>query len=133
VLLTTPLSNRQIIDGKAEGALQRNLPFLVQLLVLYLALLPSCPTSIDAGELFVFGVIGLAGTTVFLLGVGLYVSMRVGSTAAAVVWTLSLYFVPRLLYWSALGSSILMSGARGGTKLVGFVILSAMPRPSMSA
>jgi len=129
VLLTTPLSNRQIIDGKAEGALQRNLPFLVQLLVLYLALLPSCPTSIDAGELFVFGVIGLAGTTVFLLGVGLYVSMRVGSTAAAVVWTLSLYFVPRLLYWSALGSSILMSGARGGTKLVGFVILSAMPAP----
>jgi hypothetical protein len=75
----------------------------------------------------VFAAISVAGTIEFLLGMGLFVSMRVATTTAAVVWTLSLYFIPRFLFWSALGARVLASGVSFEAEITGVFGLSAMP------
>lgn len=82
ILLTTPLSDWQIIIGKAVGALRKCIPFWLFL----------------AGHLIIFTLLGyihpaaivhlgliIAGLLVFLNGSGLYFSSRFRHTTAAVV------------------------------------------------
>jgi len=127
ILLTAPLSNKRIVEDKATGAVRRNLPLLVRLSALYLSMLPFCPNSTDPGVPIVFPMINLAGTIVFVLGVGLYVSMRLRTTAAAVVWTLSLYYVPKFLFWSAVGPPFFVAGMRTEEKIAAAFVLSVLP------
>ena len=127
ILLTTPLSNKRIVEGKATGAFWRNLPLLVQLSALYLMMFVFCPSSTDPGVILIFPVANLAATILFVLGVGLYVSMRLRTTSAAVVWTLSLYYVPKFLFWSALGPSFVTAGLSIEDKIGTSFVLSVLP------
>ena len=101
ILLTTPLENRQIIKGKAMGLFRRNLPLLAPLPVLYALGIVIAPASGGAvqGYLFsvVIGAVGLIGTTVFLLGVGLYLSARLRKTATAVAATFLVFLGSKFL------------------------------------
>jgi len=78
LLLTTTVSDWEILVGKVVGVLRRSLPVWVMLLV-YL---------IPFGGIAAFGVLGVIvlviGTIVFLCGTGLYVSSRLRRTSAAV-------------------------------------------------
>ena len=78
LLLTTTLSDWEILFGKVVGVLRRSLPVWVMLFV-YL---------IPFGGIIAFGVLSAVvvaiGTIVFLCGTGLYVSSRLRRTSAAV-------------------------------------------------
>ena len=102
LLLTTTVSDWEILFGKVVGVLRRSLPVWVMLLV-YL---------IPFGGIVAFGVSGVVvlaiGTTVFLCGTGLYVSSRLRRTSAAVaanfvlagsVWSV-LHFLLALYGWA---------------------------------
>lgn len=95
ILLATPLEAREIIWGKAIGALRRNLPLLAPLPLLYLFAFiggPVAERSPWPPALAACVLLGsLAITTVFVLGAGLYFSVRLKTTAAATVTTLIVY------------------------------------------
>ncbi|MHC4074293.1 MAG: ABC transporter permease subunit [Planctomycetota bacterium] len=78
LLLTTTVSDWEIIFGKLVGVMRRSLPVWVMLMV-YL---------IPFWSILAFGVLDVAvlviGTTVFLCGTGFYVSSRLRRTSAAV-------------------------------------------------
>jgi len=113
ILLMTPLDNREIVRGKVVGVFRWNLCLLIPLCVLYLlGYVLSPPTAGDLIRLAVSVgslVFGLAGSIVFLLGLGMYLSVRLKTTAAAVAATLGIYIAPKffccgglspLLFWS---------------------------------
>jgi ABC-2 type transport system permease protein len=102
LLLTTTVSDWEILFSKVVGVLRRSLPVWVMLLV-YL---------VPFGGIVAFGVLGVVvlviGTTVFLCGTGLYVSSRLrrASTAVAAnfvlagsVWS-ALHFLLALYGWA---------------------------------
>lgn len=95
ILLATPLEAREIIWGKAVGAFRRNLPLLAPLPLLYLFTFvwgPAEGRSPWPSALAACVLVGsLAISTVFLLGAGLYFSVRLKTTTAAVVTTLIAY------------------------------------------
>ncbi len=95
ILLATPLEGREIIWGKAIGAFRRNLPLLAPLPVLYLFTFIWGPAEGRSPWASAFAACVLLGTlaisTVFLLGAGLYFSVRLKTTTAAVVTTLIAY------------------------------------------
>jgi len=95
ILLTTPLENRQIIKGKAMGLFRRSLPLLAPLPILYALGVLIAPASGGAIQVYLFSLliaaVGLAGTTIFLLGVGLYLSARLRKTTTAVAATFLLF------------------------------------------
>lgn len=95
ILLATPLEAREIIWGKAVGAFRRNLPLLAPLPLLYLFAFiggPVAERSPWPPALAACVLLGsLAITTVFVLGAGLYFSVRLKTTAAATVTTLIVY------------------------------------------
>ncbi len=78
LLLTTTVSDWEIVFGKFAGVLRRSLPVWVMLIV-YL---------IPFWGILAFGILDVAalviGTTVFLYGTGLYASSRLRRTSAAV-------------------------------------------------
>jgi ABC-type transport system involved in multi-copper enzyme maturation permease subunit len=126
ILLTTPLSNRQIIEGKARGALRQNLFLLVLLLGLHLPIVVLGPAGQPAVIFLV--VLSLAAMVLFLLGVGLYLSTRLRTTTGAVAATLGLYFVPNLFCCGGFGSALLLSAgvaAHGG--LAALFVISVIP------
>jgi ABC-type transport system involved in multi-copper enzyme maturation permease subunit len=127
LLLATPLSNRQIVKSKITGVFRRNQPWLVWLCILYSLVFLLSPVSGNVDSLIAYAVICLPTTIVFLLGVGLYLSMRLKTTTAAVVWTLGLYFVPRFIFWSIFGSAVLVSGSRIEHKIAAVFALSTLP------
>lgn len=111
ILLTTPLSDDQIVKGKVRGALRRNLPFLAGLLGLYLLAVLISP--LDACEIILIAGISLIGMVFFLLGMGVYLSMRLKTTAAAVVATLGVYFVPKFFCCGGFPLMFLFGGMTG--------------------
>ncbi|MBN2129546.1 MAG: ABC transporter permease subunit [Sedimentisphaerales bacterium] len=113
ILLMTPLDNREIVRGKVVGVFRWNLCLLIPLCVLYLLGYVLSPPiagnlihlAVSLGSL----VFGLTGSILFLLGLGLYLSVRLKTTVAAVASTLGLYIAPKLfccgglsplLFWS---------------------------------
>jgi ABC-type transport system involved in multi-copper enzyme maturation permease subunit len=96
VLLATPLEDREIVNGKALAALYRSLPLLVP--VPLLCLLASWSDAASrTGTLESVGEAGLhllslAALVLFVLGLGLYFSVRLKTTAAAVVTTVAVCF-----------------------------------------
>jgi ABC-type transport system involved in multi-copper enzyme maturation permease subunit len=130
ILLATPLEDREIVKGKAVAALRKNLALLVPLFLLYLLipLVNSFWAYPPRSVVWLFSTyVSLAGTIVFLLGVGLYLSTRLKSTTGAVVSTLALYFVPRLLFcgtplpWFLLTESRMFSRSTGAMWIMTFV------------
>lgn len=92
LLLTTAVSDWDIVWGKFVGVLRRSLPLWVMLLVY---LIPFCGI-LEFGLLDVLGLV--IGTTVFLSGTGFYVSTRLRRTSGAVAAN----FVLAALVWSVL-------------------------------
>ena len=130
ILLATPLENREIVRGKAVAALHRNLALLLPLSVLYLLVPFMGPAFMSIVQSFFYLLsiyVNLAGATVFLLGLGLYLSARLRTTAAAVVGTLALYFVPKFLLshllapWFVLRGPRVLPGVRGAMLALAFV------------
>jgi ABC-type transport system involved in multi-copper enzyme maturation permease subunit len=129
ILLATPLENSEIVKGKAVAALRRNVALLLPLSVLYVLvpLLGPGFMSIVQSFLYLLSIyVSLAGATVFLLGLGLYLSTRLKTTAAAVVATLALYFVPKFLSshllvpWFVLKGPNVLPGVRGAMLAMAF-------------
>ncbi len=116
ILLTTPLSDEEIIKGKLNAAFRRNLPLLIPLSVLYVLAALLGPTYKLGPLLVVLSVgVGLVGSVVFLLGVGVYLSTRLKTTAGAVASTFALYLVPKLFCCGVPGPLFLLSpGSTGG-------------------
>jgi ABC-2 type transport system permease protein len=112
ILLTTPLSDEEIVKGKVIAALRRNLPLLIPLLAFYLLVFVFGRSG--ARDLLGFAlsmgllVISLTGTVVFLLGSGLYFSVRLKTTAAAVASTFVAYLVPNFFCPGAITPVFLM-------------------------
>jgi hypothetical protein len=131
LLLTTPLDDAEIVKSKASAALRRNAGLLVLLLPLYLVLALQGPGQSFPGLIFsTYG--GVAGTVVFLLGVGLYLSTRLKTTAGAVVGTLGLYLAPKLFFCGGAGPWLLLAargplGAFQGPVTVTLVAVSLIP------
>jgi ABC-type transport system involved in multi-copper enzyme maturation permease subunit len=102
ILLTAPLDDGAIVRGKARAALRRNLLFLAAVLVLYLlAFQFGRPGEQDLSHLLqIVGVPAahLLGTTLFLIGGGLYAGVRCRTTTAALAWTLGIYFLSKLAF-----------------------------------
>jgi ABC-type transport system involved in multi-copper enzyme maturation permease subunit len=97
VLLATPLAEEEIVRGKAFAAFRRNLPLLVPLSALYVLAAVLGPTYTFNRLSFLVSIgVGLAASVVFLLGVGVYLSTRLKTTAGAVASTLGVYFAPKL-------------------------------------
>ena len=111
ILLATPLENAEIVKGKAFAALRRNAWLLAPLMVLYLVVALDGPAQ-GFPRLVLPAYAGLAGTVVFLLGLGLYLSTRLKTTTGAVIGTLGLYFVPKLFFCGISGPWLLLA-ARG--------------------
>ena len=111
ILLATPLDDGEIIQGKARGALRRNLSLLIPLLALYLlAFLFGRPGERDLPHLALcvgLPVVNLLGTVLFLLGVGLYAGTKCRTTAGAAVLVFGTYFGLVLV------SSLLPTGVLG--------------------
>jgi len=115
VLLTTPLDSKEILRDKALGLFRRNLPLLMPLPVLYLlALLPDPSQQMGFWQVVVIGGLmtaGLVSTAGFLLGMGLYFSIRFRTTAAANVATLIAYVFSLFLFGGSLGPLLFLLAA----------------------
>ncbi|MEN6336721.1 MAG: ABC transporter permease subunit [Phycisphaerales bacterium] len=113
ILLATPLEAREIIRGKAVGAFRRNLPVLAPLPPLYLfgfvwspvversSWSPALATCVLVG--------GLAISTVFMLGTGLYFSIRLKTTAAATVTTLIVYVGSKFVLYGFVSPAVALT------------------------
>jgi ABC-type transport system involved in multi-copper enzyme maturation permease subunit len=119
ILLTTPLEDRDIVKGKAFGVLRRNLLLLVPLPLLYLLLTFTMPRGGTGPALLAFSlggvVMGLMGAVVSLLGLGLYMSVRLKTTTAAVAATLGIYFGLKLFCYGAFSALFMGLGAAART------------------
>jgi len=95
ILLTTPLDDKAIVRGKAVAAFRGNMKLLLLLMLLYTALFVVLMLS--SGMAFYFFLyifmyaLDLACTAVFVIGVGLYLGVRMKSTNAAVAATVGMY------------------------------------------
>lgn len=114
ILLATPLEAREIIWGKAVGAFRRNLPLLAPLPLLYLFAFvwgPVAERSPWPSALAACVLVGsLAITTVFVLGAGLYFSVRLKTTTtAAVVTTLIAYVGSKFVLYGFAGPVVALT------------------------
>ncbi|GAI87624.1 unnamed protein product, partial [marine sediment metagenome] len=95
ILLATPLDDKEIVRGKAIAAFRRNVPLLLLLIllqvVLYLGIFLFAGMTFFSVFYVIIYVIGLAGTVVFVIGLGLYFGVRLKSTNAAVASTVGIY------------------------------------------
>jgi ABC-type transport system involved in multi-copper enzyme maturation permease subunit len=121
ILLATPLSDHEIVKGKLIAAFRRNVPLLIPLAGLYLFAALVAPPRYELGGLvLVLSVaVSLLGSVVFLLGVGMYLSTRLKTTAGAVASTLALYFVPKLFCCGVPGPLFLLAPAGSGASFNG--------------
>lgn len=95
ILLSTPLSDWQILLGKAIGTFRRCLPVWI-FLILHMVLFTALRTIHPAAMPIMAGII--IWVVVFLSGSGLYFSVRCKKTSAAVISNLALI----LLIWGIL-------------------------------
>jgi len=103
ILLATPLTDIEIVRGKAIAAFRRNMP----LLLLYIGLF--CLSCINFSNLnrsdtlvytlstLVLGTCNVVGSVLFVIGTGLYFGARLKTTTVAVAATTGLYFVMKYL------------------------------------
>jgi ABC-type transport system involved in multi-copper enzyme maturation permease subunit len=108
ILLTTPLDDKQIIWGKGIAVFRRNIPLLLLWLVLYCFCYLSIAVENPMIILYAILVpIGLASSILFVIGMGLYFSVRLKSTTTAVALTVGVYIA--LAYFCCCGFSPLTS------------------------
>ena len=95
ILLATPLDDWEIVRDKGIAAIRRNLPMLFLIVLLLLSFCLTTTLSESGPEspmLYVIGcAVTLAGSAVFVIGLGLYCSARMKRTSAAVAVTLGAY------------------------------------------
>ena len=139
ILLTTPLEDGEIIRGKAIGVFRRTLFLLVPLPILYGLMFLLGPSTQQAPiYLVAWGglvVLSLAGTALFLLGTGLYFSVRLKTTTAAVVATFAVYVAPKFLFCGflsplfAVSTGMLgaMTGQASNAAMWGILVLGIAP------
>ncbi len=117
ILLTVPLDNGAIMQGKALGLLRRNLPLLVPvpfLGVLACTLMPTGRILTPAVLTYVLSVEASAvGSVMLLMGLGLCLSVYLKTTTPAVVATFVAYVAFRFLI-GILAGILFMVAARCG-------------------
>jgi ABC-2 type transport system permease protein len=128
ILLTIPYEDAIIIKHKAIGILRRNLPWLVPVPLLgLLAYLLTGPGDGRTRSLLaiVWFEVGLAGSIMFLIGLGLCLSAYFKTTTPAVVLTFGLFFGSKVFVGLFLGPLSLVSVRAfgpGGTLLTGLIL-----------
>jgi ABC-type transport system involved in multi-copper enzyme maturation permease subunit len=119
VLLTIPWDDRQIVREEAIAALRRGHFFLAPLAVLTsLSLIALMEFTTRITPLALLGsaglyLIGLLGMVPFLIGLGLYLSVRLKTIAGASVWMFVLLF-GLILAGAALVFPVVRRGSLGG-------------------
>jgi len=113
ILLTTTLDDKTIVRGKAIAAFRRNMKLLLLLILLQTTLfvvlmLSSATTFFWFLYIFIYA-LDLACTAVFVIGVGLYLGVRMKSTNAAVAATVGMYIGIILIGRRMFSSLLLMS------------------------
>ena len=128
ILLTTPLSDKEIVKGKIIAAFRRSLTLLIPLLVLYLLAALLGPTY-QFGRVLLVLTIGasLAGSVVFLLGAGVYLSTRLKTTAGAVASTLGVFLLPKLFCCGVPGPLFLLSPGSSRGPFAGMFAVALVP------
>ncbi len=130
VLLTIPCNDRTIIWHKAIGILRRHLPLLVPALACGLLAFLTTPGGPGPSTLMSIArfEISLAGSVIFLMGLGFCLSAHLRTTAPAQALTLVLFIVSRTLA-SLLFSFLLFLGFRrlggDGVLLWTFIVVVA--------
>jgi ABC-type transport system involved in multi-copper enzyme maturation permease subunit len=109
ILLTTPLEDHEIVKDKALAAFRKSVWLLSFLVLFYLVAALHVPPW-DFFLLLLSVSVNLVGTIVFVLGLGLYLSTRLKTTAGAVLSTLALYFVPKLFCCGMPGPLLFLGG-----------------------
>lgn len=112
-LLTTPLTNPQIVYGKGLAVLRRSLPLWIVPLVLNLVFLLS---STEIWHFAISTLIGIPTSILFLIGAGLYFSVRLKTTLTAIVATFVACFIESYVLGMLLGivMMILAFSSSGG-------------------
>ena len=95
VLLTIPCDDKIILRGKVIGILRRGLPLLALAIAFGLLAMLSTPDSPGPNTLMVIArfEIGLAGSVIFLMGLGLCLSAYLKTTTAAQALTLGIFVI----------------------------------------
>ena len=102
ILLMTPLEDKEIILGKVIAAIWRNIPFLV-IYMLLLGIFYFCVNSqrFPLSQISISLLIAAAsivGSVLFLIGSGLYFSVRFRTAASAIAATIGSYLIFRYLF-----------------------------------
>lgn len=130
ILLTTTLSNREIVRGKVLGSVARNLPLLALAAILGLLAMLCGPHLVLASAgviLFVIGwLIRLIGTVIFLVGVAARFGVSMKSASTAVVGTLGVYLGARMVFGLVFTVAMVPVAAGGSVGVVMALIVSAV-------
>ena len=102
ILLMTPLEKKEIILGKVAASIWRNIPFLVIYIIL-LGVFYFCINSqiFPLEQILISLLIATAsiiGSILFIIGNGLYFSVRFRTAASAIAATICSYLVVRYLF-----------------------------------
>ena len=107
ILLTTPLDDDEIVQSKGFAAYRRNLPLLM--LVIFLVVFCHWSAVVGGGRgsgfsiFYLIGyIVSLVSSSICAIGLGLYCSIRLQRTGAAVAATIGGYLVLTLLCCAAL-------------------------------
>ncbi len=92
ILLSTPVSDGQIVKHKMIAVLLRNLPTIIVIFglysIIYLYAIAHEPAIIIA---LIGAPVGFAASMTYVMGLGIYLSMRMKSSTGAVAATLGIY------------------------------------------
>ena len=128
ILLATPLSDKEILQGKLIAVFRKNLPLLIPLAVLYLFAALAGSTEQPGSLLLILSVgAGLVGSVVFLLGVGVYLSTRLKTTAGAIGATLGVYLAPKLFCCGLPGPLMLLAPGHTAGPFAGVFLVALLP------
>lgn len=102
ILLMTPLEDKEIILGKVIAAIWRNIPFLV-IYMLLLGIFYFCVNSKrfpleQISISLLIAAASIVGSVLFIIGNGLYFSVRFRTAASAIAATIGSYLVFRYLF-----------------------------------
>ena len=102
ILLMTPLKDIDIIRGKVAAAIWRNIPLLITHIIL-LAIFYCCINSqrFSREQILIsllVAAVSIIGSVLFIIGNGLYFSVRFRTAASAIAATICSYLVVRYLF-----------------------------------
>jgi ABC-2 type transport system permease protein len=134
VLLVSPIQDKDIILGKAKGALWRNYPLIILYIFLNILIYFSyLKSGMSITNLFLqipLLVIQITCAVLFIIGCGSLLGVRTKNASTAIAATIGSYFVLSYLFCGAfnpLRTIIISSFYRGGSVIFTIFTISVLP------